>query len=177
MERHFARDNKSLGKFRLTGIKRAMRGVPQIEVTFDIDANGIVNVSARDLATGRQQSITISGSTNMSDSDIQEAIRNAAQYEQEDNARKANVEALNDGSILVSKTEEALAAVGKQLPKEQQKQIKNDLAVLYRLVRHAKPGKITDQEGASIRAATQQLTSTAQPLLDLFEASKNTETK
>ena len=110
----------------------------------------------------------------MSDSDIQEAIRNAAQYEQEDNARKANVEALNDGSILVSKTEEALAAVGKQLPKEQQKQIKNDLAVLYRLVRHAKPGKITDQEGASIRAATQQLTSTAQPLLDLFEASKNT---
>lgn len=176
-ERHFARDNKSLGKFRLTGIKRAMRGVPQIEVTFDIDANGIVNVSARDLATGRQQSITISGSTNMSDSDIQEAIRNAAQYEQEDNARKANVEALNDGSILVSKTEEALAAVGKQLPKEQQKQIKNDLAVLYRLVRHAKPGKITDQEGASIRAATQQLTSTAQPLLDLFEASKNTETK
>ncbi len=176
-ERHFARDNKSLGKFRLAGIKRAMRGVPQIEVTFDIDANGIVNVSARDLATGRQQSITISGSTNMSDSDIQEAIRNAAQYEQEDNARKANVEALNDGSILVSKTEEALAAVGKQLPKEQQKQIKNDLAVLYRLVRHAKPGKITDQEGASIRAATQQLTSTAQPLLDLFEASKNTETK
>jgi molecular chaperone DnaK len=171
-ERHFARDNKSLGKFRLSGIKRAMRGVPQIEVTFDIDANGIVNVSARDLATGRQQSITISGSTNMSDNEIQQAIRNAAQYEQEDNARKANVEALNDGSTLVARTEEALAAVGKQLPKEQQKQIRTDLAQLYRLVHHAKPGKITDQEGSSIRAATQRLNETAQPLLDLYEASK-----
>ncbi len=176
-ERHFAKDNKSLGKFRLSGIKRAMRGVPQIEVTFDIDANGIVNVSARDLATGRQQSITISGSTNMSDAEIQTAIRNAAQYEQEDNARKANVEALNDGSILVGKTEEALAAVGKQLPKDQQRQIKNDLAVLYRLVRHAKPGKMTDQEGASIRAAAERLTGSAQPLLDLYAASQDTESK
>ncbi len=172
-ERHFARDNKSLGKFRLGGIKRAMRGVPQIEVTFDIDANGIVNVSARDLATGKQQSITISGSANMTNSEINEAIQNAAKYEQEDNARKRNVEALNEGSVLVTQTEEALAAVGKQLPKDQQRQIKNHLTQLYRLVRHAKPGKITDAEGDAILAAVQELTISAQPLMDLFEATRS----
>ncbi|MDD3164280.1 MAG: molecular chaperone DnaK [Oscillospiraceae bacterium] len=169
-ERPFARDNKSLGKFRLTGIKRAMRGVPQIEVTFDIDTNGIVNVSARDLATGHQQSITISGSANMSDNDIQDAIRNAAEYEQEDTARRANVEALNEGSVLLAKAEQAFAAVGKQLPKEQQKQVKADISALYRLVRRDKPGKITDADGAALRDAIQHLTVSAHPLFDLFEA-------
>ncbi|MBP3280461.1 MAG: molecular chaperone DnaK, partial [Butyrivibrio sp.] len=111
-EREFARDNKSLGRFRLDGIAPARRGVPQIEVTFDIDANGIVNVSAKDLGTGREQHITITSGTSLSDEDIERAVKEAAEYEAADKKRKEAIEARNDADALVFQTERALNDVG-----------------------------------------------------------------
>ena len=114
-ERQFARDNKSLGQFRLDGIPPARRGVPQIEVTFDIDANGIVNVSAKDLGTGKEQHITITAGSNMSDSDIEKAVKEAAEFEAQDKKRKEGIDARNDADSMVFQTEKALEEVGAQL--------------------------------------------------------------
>ena len=100
-ERQFARDNKSLGQFRLDGIPPARRGVPQIEVTFDIDANGIVNVSAKDLGTGKEQHITITAGSNMSDDDIEKAVKEAAEYEAQDKKKKEAIDARNDADSMV----------------------------------------------------------------------------
>ncbi|MBO4310177.1 MAG: molecular chaperone DnaK, partial [Lachnospiraceae bacterium] len=111
-ERQFARDNKSLGQFRLDGIPPARRGVPQIEVTFDIDANGIVNVSAKDLGTGKEQHITITAGSNMSDDDIEKAVKEAAEYEAQDKKRKEAIDARNDADSMVFQTEKALNEVG-----------------------------------------------------------------
>ena len=114
-ERQFARDNKSLGQFRLDGIAPARRGVPQIEVTFDIDANGIVNVSAKDLGTGKEQHITITAGSNMSDSDIEKAVKEAAEFEAQDKARKEGVDARNEADSFVFQTENAMKEVGDKL--------------------------------------------------------------
>jgi molecular chaperone DnaK len=114
-ERKFARDNKSLGQFRLDGIPPAMRGVPQIEVTFDIDANGIVNVSAKDLGTGKEQHITITAGSNMSDEEIERAVKEAAQFEAEDRRRKEGVDARNEADSIVFQTEKALKEVGDKI--------------------------------------------------------------
>ena len=114
-ERQFAKDNKSLGQFRLDGIPPAPRGIPQIEVTFDIDANGIVNVSAKDLGTGKEQHITITAGSNMSDSDIDKAVKEAAEFEAQDKKRKEAIDTRNEADAMVFQTEKAIKEVGDKL--------------------------------------------------------------
>ena len=149
-ERHFARDNKLLGNFRLKGIRRAMAGVPQIEVTFEIDANGIVKVSARDLGTGNMQEITISSTTNMSEDEIRRAMEDAKKYEQWDQERKRALDTRNEGERLVYEAEKALAE-HKELDKETKKRIKDDTAALKKAIHKTKPEEITATEAGEIR--------------------------
>lgn len=127
-EREMASGNKTLGKFQLTGIPAARRGVPQIEVTFDIDANGIVNVSAKDLGTGKQQQITISGSTALSDDEVDRMVKDAESHAEEDRKRKEEVEARNNADALVNATEQTLAEVGDKAPEEIKKQAEEAIA-------------------------------------------------
>lgn len=134
-ERPLAKGNKSLGKFKLKKIKRAMRGVPQIEVTFDIDANGIVNVSAKDLASGNMQSITIENTSNMSDDDIERAIHEAKQYEQQDAVTKERLVFKNEVENLILTVEAALSKNGKQIDKAMKSNIKNELASFKKLTK------------------------------------------
>lgn len=134
-ERPLAKDNKSLGKFKLKKIKRAMRGVPQIEVTFDIDANGIVNVSAKDLASGNMQSITIENTSNMSDDDIERAIHEAKQYEQQDAVTKERLVFKNEVENFILTVEAALSKNGKQIDKAMKSNIKNELASFKKLTK------------------------------------------
>lgn len=150
-ERHFARDNKLLGNFRLKGIRRAMAGVPQIEVTFEIDANGIVKVSAKDLGTGNRQEITISSTTNMSEDEIRRAMEDAKQYEAWDRARKAALDVRNEGERLIYEAEQALAG-HKELDKDRKRVIKDDVAALKKAVHKTKPEDITDDQAAQIRS-------------------------
>ncbi|MBR5559858.1 MAG: Hsp70 family protein, partial [Clostridia bacterium] len=149
-ERHFARDNKLLGNFRLKGIRRAMAGVPQIEVTVEIDANGIVKVSARDLGTGNMQEITISSTTNMSEDEIRRAMEDAKKYEQWDQERKRALDTRNEGERLVYEAEKALAE-HKELDKETKKRIKDDTAALKKAIHKTKPEEITATEAGEIR--------------------------
>ncbi|MBQ3203996.1 MAG: molecular chaperone DnaK [Alistipes sp.] len=163
-ERHFARDNKLLGNFRLKGIRRAMAGVPQIEVTFEIDANGIVKVSARDLGTGNMQEITISSTTNMSEDEIRRAMEDAKKYEEWDKARKQALDVRNEGERLVYDAEQALSN-HKDLDKETKKHIKDDIAALKKAVHKTKPEDITVDEAAVIRSLTQKLRESAAAIL------------
>ncbi|OUO89843.1 molecular chaperone DnaK [Gordonibacter sp. An230] len=133
-ERPLAKDNKAIGTFRLKGIKRAPAGVPQIEVTFDIDANGILTVSAKDLDTGKAQSITIDDSGRMSDDEIERAIRDAEQYAAQDGLRRDFMAARDEAHTLLAEADRALAQVGKQLEKDEKKRIKADAAALRKLV-------------------------------------------
>lgn len=143
-EREFAKDNKLIGNFTLKGIKRAWAGVPQIEVTFDIDANGIVTVSARDLGTGKQQSITITGSSNLSEQEIRRAMDDAAAFAGQDQERKAAIEALNAAEAAIYRANSALGSkVGKELDKDTKNRIKEAEKNLERLIRHKKPEKMT----------------------------------
>ena len=155
-ERPMARDNKTIGKFRLKGIKRAPAGVPQIEVTFDIDANGILTVSAKDLDTGKQQSITIDDSERMSDAEIDQAIRDAEQYAAQDGIRREALAALEEGRKLADASNRALASAGKQLDKAEKKQVKADIAALQRLL-GKKVDKVSEADVAALRAAIDQL--------------------
>ena len=155
-ERPMARDNKTIGKFRLKGIKRAPAGVPQIEVTFDIDANGILTVSAKDLDTGKQQSITIDDSERMSDAEIDQAIRDAEQYAAQDGTRREALAAIDEGRRLADAANRALSAAGKQLDKAEKKQVKADIASLQRLLAK-KVDKISEADVAALRAAIAQL--------------------
>lgn len=164
-ERQFAKDNKLLGNFRLNGIKGAMAGVPQIEVTFDIDVNGIVQVSAKDLGTGKQQQITITSSTNMSDSDIERAIREAAEYEALDGQRRAYIDVRNESDTLIRRVEAAYANQKKTLDKTAKKQIKSDLSYLKKLVSKIKPGDVTEEQAAELRRAKEALETSAGPIL------------
>lgn len=159
-ERHFARDNKLLGNFRLKGIRRAMAGVPQIEVTFEIDANGIVKVSAKDLGTGHSQEITISSTTNMSEDEIRRAMEDAKKYEAWDRERKAAMETRNEGERLAYEAEQALAN-HKELDKETKKRIKEDTAALKKAVHKTKPEEITNEQAAEIRALIERLRQSA----------------
>lgn len=156
-ERQFARDNKLLGSFRLSGIKRAMAGVPQIEVTFDIDANGILQVSAKDLATGKHQEITITASTNLSDADIEQAMREAAEYEATDGQRKSYIDARNQADTLIKKTEIVLKEQKKTMDKKQIKEIKQALSYLKKLVVRTKPENVSEEQANEIRRATGEL--------------------
>ncbi len=129
-EREFARDNKQLGLFALTGIAPAMRGIPQIEVTFDIDANGIVNVSAKDLGTGKEQKITISSSTNMSKEDIDKAVKDAEQYAAEDKKRREEVDAKNEAENLVYQAEKLISDSGDKLGDDDKNTINTKVSAL-----------------------------------------------
>ena len=163
-ERQFARDNKSLGRFRLDGIAPARRGVPQIEVTFDIDANGIVNVSAKDLGTGREQHITITAGSNMSDDDIEKAIKEAAEYEAQDKKRKEAIEARNDADAMVFQTEKALQDVGDKLPNEDKTKVEADLAALKSLVESTDPENMSEYDVEQLKNAKETLMTSAQNL-------------
>ena len=163
-ERQFARDNKSLGRFRLDGIAPARRGVPQIEVTFDIAANGIVNVSAKDLGTGIEQHITITAGSNMSDDDIEKAIKEAAEYEAQDKKRKEAIEARNDADAMVFQTEKALQDVGDKLPAEDKTKVEADLAALKSLVEGTDPENMSDYDVEQLKSAKETLMTSAQNL-------------
>ena len=166
-ERPLAKDNKSLGKFKLKKIKRAMRGVPQIEVTFDIDANGIVNVSAKDLASGNMQSITIENTSNMSDADIERAIREAKQYESQDAITKERLVFKNEAENLVISIEAALAKNGKQLDKATKSNIKNELASFKKLTKKVDYETCDQAKFDEIKSAKIDLESLAATLLSM----------
>ena len=163
-ERQFAKDNKSLGQFRLDGIPPARRGVPQIEVTFDIDANGIVNVSAKDLGTGKEQHITITAGSNMSDSDIDKAVKEAAEYEAQDKKRKEAIDTRNDADAMVFQVEKALEEAGDKLDAGDKAAVEADLNALKELVEKTNPEEMTDSQVAELKAAKEKLMQSAQKL-------------
>ena len=163
-ERQFARDNKTLGQFRLDGIPPARRGVPQIEVTFDIDANGIVNVSAKDLGTGKEQHITITAGSNMSDADIDKAVREAAEYEAQDKARKEAVDVRNNADSMVFQTENALKEVGDKLDASAKSQVEADLTALKDALAAAPAENMTPDQVADIKAKQDTLMNSANAL-------------
>ena len=163
-ERQFARDNKSLGQFRLDGIPPARRGIPQIEVTFDIDANGIVNVSAKDLGTGKEQHITITAGSNMSDADIEKAVKEAAEFEAQDKKRKEAVEARNDADSFVFQTEKAMEEVGDKIPESDKTQVQADMEAVKAVLERTKDREMTDSELDELKAAKEKLTQSAQSL-------------
>ena len=163
-ERQFAKDNKLLGQFRLDGILPARRGVPQIEVTFDIDANGIVNVSAKDKGTGKEQHITITSGTTMSESDIERAVKEAAEYEAQDKKRKEAVDTRNEADSMVFQTEKALADVGDQLSDADKSQVQADIEHLKDLLNKTNPEVMSDGEVEDLKAAKEKLMTDSQAL-------------
>ncbi len=163
-ERQFARDNKTLGQFRLDGIPPARRGVPQIEVTFDIDANGIVNVSAKDLGTGKEQHITITSGSNMSDSDIEKAVKEAAEYEAQDRKRKEAIDARNDADSMVFQTEKALEEVGDKISATDKSAVEADLNALKEAINRAPVEEMTDAQVDDIKSGKEKLMASAQAL-------------
>ena len=172
-ERQFARDNKSLGQFRLDGIAPAPRGVPQIEVTFDIDANGIVNVSAKDLGTGKEQHITITAGSNMSDSDIEKAIKEAQEFEAQDKKRKENVETINEADAFVFQTEKALNEVGDKVSDSDRSEVQANLDKVKELVAKVKGNEASasDADIDELKAAKEKLMSSAQSVFTkMYEA-------
>jgi len=171
-ERQFAKDNKSLGQFRLDGIPPARRGVPQVEVTFDIDANGIVNVSAKDLGTGKEQHITITAGSNLSDTDIDKAVKEAAEYEAQDKIRKEAVDVRNDADSMVFQTEKALTEAGDKIDPAAKATVEEDLARLKELIEKSNPEVMSEGEVADIKAAKEKLMTDAQALFaKLYEQS------
>ena len=163
-ERQFAKDNKSLGQFRLDGIPPAPRGVPQIEVTFDIDANGIVNVSAKDLGTGKEQHITITAGSNMSDADIDKAVKEAAEFEAQDKKRKEAIDARNEADAMVFQTEKALKDVGDKLDASDKAAVEADVQALKDVLAKSTPETAADADAAEIKAAKEKLMESAQKL-------------
>ena len=161
-ERQFAKDNKSPGQFRLDGIAPAPRGIPQIEVTFDIDANGIVNVSAKDLGTGKEQHITITAGSNMSDSDIEKAVKEAAEFEAQDKKRKEAIEARNEADSFVFQTEKALNEVGDKVPESDKTQVQADLEAVKAILERTKDQEMSDSDVDELKAAKEKLTQSAQ---------------
>ena len=161
-ERQFAKDNKSLGQFRLDGIAPAPRGIPQIEVTFDIDANGIVNVSAKDLGTGKEQHITITAGSNMADSDIEKAVKEAAEFEAQDKKRKEAIEARNEADSFVFQTEKALNEVGDKVPESDKTQVQADLEAVKAILERTKDQEMSDSDVDELKAAKEKLTQSAQ---------------
>ncbi|MCI8790701.1 MAG: molecular chaperone DnaK, partial [Lachnospiraceae bacterium] len=163
-ERQFARDNKSLGQFRLDGIPPARRGVPQIEVTFDIDANGIVNVSAKDLGTGKEQHITITAGSNMSDDEIERAVKEAAEFEAQDKKRKEAVEARNEADSFVFQTEKALGEVGDKISDGEKSAVQADLDAVKAILDRTRDQEMSDSDVDELKAAKEKLMNSAQSL-------------
>lgn len=156
-ERPMAKDNKTIGKFRLKGIRRAPAGVPQIEVTFDIDTNGILKVSARDLDTGKEQSITITADDRMSDAEIEQAIRDAQQYAGQDNLRKEAIALTGDAQKVLSQAQRALKNGGKQIDRAVKKQVKGDINALSKLMGKFRLDRMTEDDLTAIRQAKDNL--------------------
>ena len=170
-ERQFAKDNKSLGRFRLDGIAPARRGVPQIEVTFDIDANGIVNVSAKDLGTGKEQHITITAGSNMSDEDIDKAVKEAAEFEAADKKRKEAIDVRNEADSIVFQTEKALEEAGDKVDASEKAAVEADLKDLKDLVEATKDQDMTDAQVEDLKAKKDKLMTSAQNLFTkMYEA-------
>ena len=163
-ERQFARDNKSLGQFRLDGIPPARRGVPQIEVTFDIDANGIVNVSAKDLGTGKEQHITITAGSNMSDEDIEKAVKEAAEYEAQDKKRKEAIDARNNADSMVFQTEKALNDVGDKISDSEKTDVQAEIENVKAILERTKDKEMTEDEVDELKAAQEKMMEKAQGL-------------
>ena len=163
-ERQFAKDNKSLGRFRLDGIAPARRGVPQIEVSFDIDANGIVNVSAKDLGTGREQHITITSGTSLSDDDIERAVKEAAEYEAQDKKRKEGIDARNDADNMVFQTEKAMEEAGDKIDASEKATVEADIAKLKEVLDRTTPDNISEADVAALNEGKEQLMKDAQSL-------------
>ena len=163
-ERQFARDNKTLGQFRLDGIPPARRGVPQIEVTFDIDANGIVNVSAKDLGTGKEQHITNTAGSNMSDEDIDKAVKEAAEYEAQDKKRKEGIDARNDADNMVFQTEKAMEEAGDKIDASEKATVEADIAKLKEVLDRTTPDNISEADVAALNEGKEQLMKDAQSL-------------
>ncbi|MBQ2922306.1 MAG: molecular chaperone DnaK [Tyzzerella sp.] len=161
-ERQFAKDNKTLGQFRLDGIAPAPRGIPQIEVTFDIDANGIVNVSAKDLGTGKEQHITITAGSNMSDADIERAVKEAAEFEAQDKKRKEAIDARNEADSIVFQTEKALADVADKVEANEKATVEADIQALKDILAKSTPESMTDADVEEIKAAKEKLMTDAQ---------------
>ncbi|MCI8307974.1 MAG: molecular chaperone DnaK [Lachnospiraceae bacterium] len=169
-ERQFARDNKSLGQFRLDGIPPARRGVPQIEVTFDIDANGIVNVSAKDLGTGKEQHITITASSNLSDDDIDKAVKEAAEFEAQDKKRKEGIDARNEADSLVFQIEQALTDVGDKIDASEKEKVEADLKSLKEILEKTTVESMSDNDIDEIKSAKVKLEEDSQALFSkLYE--------
>ena len=163
-ERQFARDNKSLGQFRLDGIPPARRGVPQIEVTFDIDANGIVNVSAKDLGTGKEQHITITAGSNMSDDDIEKAVKEAAEYEAQDKKRKEAIDARNNADSMVFQTEKALNDVGDKISDSEKTEVQAEIENVKAILERTKDKEMSEDEVGELKAAQEKMMEKAQGL-------------
>ena len=170
-ERQFAKDNKSLGQFRLDGIPPARRGVPQIEVTFDIDANGIVNVSAKDLGTGKEQHITITAGSNMADDEIERAVKEAAEFEAQDKKRKEAIDTRNDADSIVFQTQKALDEVGDKVSADDRAKVQADLDALKELVEKTNPENMSDADVEAIKTARETLMQSAQGVFTkMYEA-------
>jgi len=167
-ERPMAKDNKSIGKFKLKGIRKAMAGVPQIEVTFDIDANGIIKVSAKDLDTGKEQAIVVTANDRMSDAEVEQAIKDAKQYASIDNLRTEALEVLGEAQSLLSKTEQALKQAGKDIDKAEKKQIKKDCGELQKKISKMKVDKVTEEQLNELRQVKAQLEISSAGLRDRF---------
>ena len=163
-ERQFARDNKLLGEFRLDGIAPAPRGIPKIEVTFDIDANGIVNVSAKDLGTGKEQHITITSGSNMSDADIDKAVKEAAEFEAQDKKRKEGIDARNEADSMAFQTQKALDEVGDKISASEKESIENEIKALRAILDRTNAENMSDSDIDEIKAAKEKLMNTAQPV-------------
>ena len=163
-ERQFARDNKSLGQFRLDGIPPAMRGVPQIEVTFDIDANGIVNVSAKDLGTGKEQHITITAGSSMSDDEIERAVKEAAEFEAQDKKRKEAIDTRNEADSFVFQTEKALKEVGDKISADEKAGVEAELANVKAILDRTANQEMSDSDVDELKAAKEKLMTSAQAL-------------
>ena len=170
-ERQFAKDNKSLGRFQLDGIAPARRGVPQIEVTFDIDANGIVNVSAKDLGTGREQHITITAGSNLSDAEIDKAVKEAAEYEAQDQKRKEGIDVRNDADAMVFQTENALKEVGDKISADDKAKVQAEIDSLKAAIEKTNIESMTDAEIDELKAGKERLMNVAQPVFTkMYEA-------
>ena len=161
-ERQFAKDNKTLGQFRLDGIAPAPRGIPQIEVTFDIDANGIVNVSAKDLGTGKEQHITITAGSNMSDADIDKAVKEAAEFEAQDKKRKEAIDARNDADSMVFQTEKALKDVGDKVSESEKASVQTEIDAVKAILERTKDQEMSDSDVADLKAAQEKMMTSAQ---------------
>lgn len=161
-EREFAADNKTLGRFRLDGIPAAPRGIPQIEVTFDIDANGIVKVSAKDLGTGKEQHITITASSNLSDAEIEKAVEEAKAFEAQDKKRKENIDARNEADSIAFQVEKQLGELGDKLEASDKAQLEAELKELKEILDKTKAEAMTDDEVSRMKAAKDKLAATMQ---------------